>query len=291
MKKVLVVGGAVIDIFAYPKSKFIMFDSNPGYLKKSLGGVARNIAENLARLNVDTTLITALGKDDGKKVIMQNAQEVMLKLSAVPVPQTPTYLSIQNDENDMVAAIADMDEIELISKEDIKLREIIFQNADYIILDTNLKKETLEYIVKAYQQKEIYVDAISCQKANKIKPFYKYLKGLKMNQLEARYLSQMEDQDIEEVAKYFIAKGVKEVYITLGKDGSVYMDESKYEKLPAHEIKVVNTAGAGDAYLAGVIYAKVHDLEPLTYARKAAEITLIDEKTVSNEMNEKNLEV
>ena len=87
MKKVVVVGGAVIDVFAYPKDKFILNDSNPGYITRSLGGVGRNIADNLARLQVDTTLITILGKDEGKKMIMQNAQEVMLKLSAVATPQ------------------------------------------------------------------------------------------------------------------------------------------------------------------------------------------------------------
>ena len=289
MKKVVVVGGAVIDIFAKPKYKFIMRDSNPGYLTKSLGGVGRNIAENLARLEVDTTLVTVLGKDEGKKMIMQNAQEVMLKLSAIGGVKTPTYLSIMDDNHDMVAAIAEMDEIENISREDIKKRDILFKNADYLVIDTNLKQETLEYIFKTYP-KETYVDVISCQKGEKIKPFYRYIHGIKLNVLEAKYLSGIEDDDIEVIAKYFITQGVNEVYITLGKEGSLFMNREIVKKTPAVEVDVTNTAGAGDAYLAGIIYAKVHGLDPLEYARKAALIALHSNQAVSENMNKKNLE-
>ncbi|MFA6801515.1 MAG: carbohydrate kinase family protein [Acholeplasmataceae bacterium] len=289
MKKVIVVGGAVIDIFAKPKDRFIMRDSNPGYLIKSLGGVARNIAENLARLEVDTTLVTALGKDEGKKLIMQNAQEVMLKLSIIPVAQTPTYISILDDQNDMVAAIADMDEIELISKEDIKKRDSIFQNADYVILDTNLKKETIEYILKTYQ-KEIYVDAISCQKAEKLMPYLRYIQGLKLNLLEAKHLSENDSDDIEQIAKFFISRGVKEVYITMGKEGSFFMSKTQTLKTTSQGVDILNTAGAGDAYFAGMIYAKVNQFDPIVYAHRAALLTLQSEKAVSDLMNIKNLE-
>ncbi len=290
MKKVLVVGGAVIDIFAQPKGKFILRDSNPGRLRKSLGGVGRNIAENLARLNVDTTLITAIGKDDGKKLIMQNAQDVMLKLSSIPINQTPTYISILDENNDTVAAVADMDEIELICKEDIKKRDVIFQNTDYIIIDTNLKEEVLSYIFKTYQGKEFYADVISCQKADRIKPFYRYLKGIKLNLLEAKYLCGLDSEDPKVIARYFISRGVGEVYLTLGKLGALYMDKKEFKKIGAHEVVVKNTAGAGDAFLAGVLYAKVNELDPMIYAQRAAELTLKSEQAVSDDMNIKNLE-
>ncbi|QWB96339.1 hypothetical protein KHQ89_02585 [Mycoplasmatota bacterium] len=289
MKKVVVVGGAVIDVFAFPKDKFIMNDSNPGYIKKSLGGVGRNIAENLARLQVDTTLITILGKGEGKKMIMQNAQEVMLKLSSVAGNKTPTYLSILNDKNDTVAAIADMDEIELITKEHIKKRDIIFQSADYLVLDTNFNQDTLAYIFKTYK-KEIYVDVISCQKGEKIKPFYKFIQGIKLNLLEAKHLSQLDSDDPETLARYFITQGVKEVFVTMGKEGSIFVSKGEVIRTPSHLVEIKNTAGAGDAYFAGVLYAKVNGLDPVAYAHKAAWLTLKSEKAVSDEMNVKNLE-
>lgn len=289
MKKVVVVGGAVLDVFAYPHDTFILNDSNPGYLKTSLGGVARNIAENLARLGVDTTLVTMLGKDEGKKLIMQNAQEVMLKLSAIPATKTPTYLAILNEDNEMVAAVADMDEIELLSKEHIKKRDVIFQNADYVILDTNLNPDTLQYIFKTYQ-KEFYMDVISCKKAEKIKPFYRFIHGLKLNILEAKHLSDIDTDDEEVLAKYFLSQGVKEVYLTLGQNGSIYMSKEEVIRTPSHDVKIKNTAGAGDAFLAGIIYGKINGLDLLSCAQKAAEVTLQSKKAVSEDMCEHKIE-
>lgn len=289
MKKVVVVGGAVLDVFAYPHDTFILNDSNPGYLKTSLGGVARNIAENLARLGVDTTLVTMLGKDEGKKLIMQNAQEVMLKLSAIPAMKTPTYLAILNEDNEMVAAVADMDEIELLSKEHIKKRDVIFQNADYVILDTNLNPDTLQYIFKTYQ-KEFYMDVISCKKAEKIKPFYRFIHGLKLNILEAKHLSGIDTDDEEVLAKYFLSQGVKEVYLTLGQKGSIYMSKQEVVRTPSHDVEIKNTAGAGDAFLAGIIYGKINGLDLLSCAQKAAEVTLQSKKAVSEDMCEHKIE-
>ena len=290
MEKVLVVGGSVIDIFAYPKEKIILADSNPGYLKQSLGGVGRNIAENLARLGIDTTLITPVGKDEGRKLVMQNAQEVMLKLSIIQTENTPTYISILNEEYDNVVAIAAMDEIERISKDDIKVKDSSFQNADIIVVDTNLNQETLSYIFDTYK-KPFYVDVISCRKADRIKPYLRFIEALKMNRLEAQYLSGMlEENNPEVLAKFFINKGVKEVYITLGKEGSFFMNKTMFHQFPSTPIQTKNTSGAGDAFFAGVIYAKIKGLDPMTWARKAAVLTVQSDHAVSNSMSVSALE-
>lgn len=285
MKKVLVVGGSVIDVFAYPKHKLILGDSNPGYLKRSLGGVARNIAENLARLDVDTTLFTVLGKDEGRRWIMTSAQNAKLKLSAITVEQTPSYISIQNEENDHVVSIALTDEIEMLDVEDVKKRENMFERSDIIVLETNLKQEVMEYIARTYQQKDIYVDVISCQKADKVKTIYPFIKALKMNLLEAKYLAGSEDLSDEALGRHFISKGVKEVYITKGSEGSLYVSPDEVKHLITKVIEVRNTAGAGDAYFAGVIYAEINHLDPIIYGTKAALLTLQDEKAVSEELS------
>lgn len=291
MKKVLVIGGSVIDIFAYPKGKLILGDSNPGYLKRSLGGVARNIAENLARLDVDATLFTVLGKDEGRRWIMTSAQEAKLKLSATTVDQTPSYLSILNEENDHVVSIALMDQIETLSIEDVKKRSNIFNRVQIVVLDTNLHQDTLDYIAKTYKDKDIYIDVISCQKADKVKSIYPYIHTLKMNLLEANYLAEADNKlDDHTLGKYFISKGVKEVYITKGREGSFYVSNDEFREMETKKVEIKNVAGAGDAYLAGVIYAKLNDLDPLLYGTYAARITLQDEKAVSQDMSKEKIE-
>ena len=60
---VSVIGGANIDIHGRSTQALRSNDSNPGDVHISAGGVARNIAENLARLGADTRLISAVGDD------------------------------------------------------------------------------------------------------------------------------------------------------------------------------------------------------------------------------------
>ena len=60
---VTVIGGANIDIHGRSNGKLRHKDSNPGTVHTSAGGVARNVAENLARLGVNTRLISAIGTD------------------------------------------------------------------------------------------------------------------------------------------------------------------------------------------------------------------------------------
>src|SRR5690554_399527 len=104
--KILVIGGAVIDLFLYPHHTLKLYDSNPGYMKKSVGGVGRNIAENLSRLGIDTTLMTAIAKDEIGHMILNEAEKANLKIISYEVESTPTYVQIIDHHGDDYVGIA-----------------------------------------------------------------------------------------------------------------------------------------------------------------------------------------
>ena len=56
---VTIIGGSNIDIQGAPNNDVVMFDSNPGKVDISLGGVGRNICENISKLGVNTKLLSA----------------------------------------------------------------------------------------------------------------------------------------------------------------------------------------------------------------------------------------
>jgi pseudouridine kinase len=291
-KRIVVIGGAVVDLFAYPHQKIVMNDSNPGYLTTSFGGGGSNIAENLARLGIDITLITVLGSDASGIEIRKHAESVGLKLSIVQSETTPSYLSIMDEHKDTVVAIAAMDQILYLTKEEIKKRSEILNQADLIVIDTNLSEDTLSYIIKNFHQ-PIYVDAISGPKSVKLKKCLHGITGLKMNSTEASYISDIQYKshtDLDNLGSYFIKMGVKEVYITLGAEGSFYMNENESQFTKAIEVPILNTTGAGDAFFAGAIYAKLNQKKPLAYAMASAAINLQDEKAVSSLLTAELLE-
>ena len=69
------IGGANMDIHGRSDRQLIMRDSNPGSLHTSLGGVCRNICENLARLGETVRLITVVGDDVQGRGIIEGCEK------------------------------------------------------------------------------------------------------------------------------------------------------------------------------------------------------------------------
>lgn len=78
---VLVIGAANFDIKGRMFHPPVLMSSNASAMRTSFGGVARNIAENLARLGMPVTLITAVGDDYAGEDILESAAEVGIDTS------------------------------------------------------------------------------------------------------------------------------------------------------------------------------------------------------------------
>ena len=76
-ESVVCIGGANVDRKIMLKGPLQFNTSNPVTSYKAVGGVARNISENLGRLGVKTTLLTALGDDVDGKWLVENSKQWM----------------------------------------------------------------------------------------------------------------------------------------------------------------------------------------------------------------------
>ena len=78
------------------------------------------------------------------------------------------------------------------------------------------------------------------------------------NEIEAGYLCDMtveNEQDARKAAQMLMDKGVRNVVITLGKNGVFVMTPDRAELIPAKKVKAVDTTGAGDAFNGGFVTA------------------------------------
>lgn len=283
MKRVCVIGGSVIDLFLYPHHDMNLYDSNPGYMKSSPGGVGRNIAENLSRLGVHTTLITPLGEDHYRKMIEDQAKDIGLTLYPINIKETPLYVSIIDQKGEDLVGVALMDGIESIHMSSIMKYKDVIELSDIVVLDTNLSEDVLTEILVLYGDKS-YIDAISGEKAKRLKHLLHRIHTLKMNFTEATTLAGFGEDSVdglEQLGKYFLDQGTNEVIITLGEKGVYYESHDMAQFRSSLKIDVVNSTGAGDAFFAGVIFAKVNELDPISYGIANACINLGDTHAVS----------
>jgi pseudouridine kinase len=290
---VLVIGGSNMDIQGFPSAELKLHDSNIGTIKLSHGGVARNIAENAARLGLNTKLITVLGDDIYGKSILDHALEISLNMKDSLIDlkgSTSTYLSILEANNDMHVAINAMDSIHALDLKFIERKKQVIQKASLLILDTNLDQNVIEKCVE-YANCPVFIDTVSTSKALKIQHILNKIDTLKPNRMEAEVLSGIKIEsldDVKKAAKVLLDKGVKNVFISLSEEGVYALNQHEDLFLPNPKVTVKNTTGAGDAMMACLAYARFNNLnvhEGLRLAISASALCVQDENTITQDLN------
>lgn len=264
---VTVIGGSNMDIQGFPNNPLVMYDSNPGQVDISMGGVGRNIAENLSRLNVNTKLISAIGNDLYGNTILSECKNLNIDVNDCLVSDeysTSIYVSILNNSKDMQLAISHMDIIEKLDESFIHSKHKSIDDSKAIVIDTNLSNEAIDFITRTYSHLPIFVDTVSTAKCLKIKDILDRFEGIKLNKYEAETLSGIKIENLDDVKKsceFFINKGIKNVFITLGGDGVYCANTDKAVHIPGVKINIVNATGAGDAFMSGIMYGFMNDLD------------------------------
>lgn len=264
---VVVIGGSGIDISGFPQKTLVPKTSNPGSVKLSLGGVGRNIAENIGRLGIDVKLLSAVGNDIYGDKILSDGQVSNVDMSRI-IKSTKygssIYLAIQDENGDMACAISQMDATEEIDISYIQKMDKLIGNARIIVIDTNLNKDVIEYIAENYKKSSIYLDTVSVAKAKKAKECIGSFKGIKPNRLELTELTGIDastEKGLVDNYKYLIEKGVKEIYVSLGDQGLFYGDSEGYRYVNPIKTEVINANGAGDSFIAGLVYSEFMNFE------------------------------
>lgn len=290
--KVSVIGASNIDICGSSSVRFTPQDSNPGRVTMTLGGVGRNVSHNLRLLEHEVSFFTAIGGDERAENIARDCAMLGVDLSHAlyrPDMKSSVYLCINDEKGELIAGIADMELCEAITPDYLKRNLEHINSADAVVFDTNLTAEAMEFLMKNCAR-PLFVDCVSCKKTEKLKAAMEAggkLFTLKANRYEAEVLvgSRIKDGAAAlEAAKTLCGKGVERVFITLGADGVCCADAEGSFLLPALDADIANSSGAGDAFLAALVYAlgKGADLRSSAeYGLKAAKIALESPSAVS----------
>jgi pseudouridine kinase len=295
---VTILGGANMDIQGFSNKKFIYNDSNPGNVNISLGGVGRNIGENLSKMGIETKLLTALGDDLYGKKILNDAKQYALDLSYILLldeESTSNYMCILDENGSMVAAISNMDIFNKIKIDYITEKRKVISNSRLCVIDTNIPEDVIRHTVTSINDVDYFLDTVSATKATKVKDFIGSFHTIKPNKLEAEVLSGIEInsiRDMRKVADYFLKQGVKRIFITLGENGVYYNDGEKEERIKSPRIRATNVTGAGDAFVAGLSYCYMND-EDIEYTARfsmaAAILAIEHQNTINPNMSVSNV--
>jgi len=279
--RICVIGGANADIIATTLKPFVPNDSNPGTIRLVAGGVGRNIAHNLALLGNEVIFLSFFGGDTFGWFTADSCRKAKVDISlsdAAPVGTRSCFLSINNCDGEMIGGVSDMASADCITPEWIadKLKRV--GPVDAFVAETNIPTESLAFLID-HCHAPLYVDAVSGAKAPKIAEAMKlstkkHIHTVKCNRMENDILGDLE--------------GIGRRFVSLGAHGLDVIENQRVTHFPALPCEVVNTTGAGDALMAGLVYAgPMASIEvAATVGLRCAKITAECPNTVNKQLKQ-----
>lgn len=290
---IVVIGGINIDIGGHSFKPLIAKDSNPGFSTTSLGGVGRNIAHNIRLLGIDVKFLTAFGDDVYAERIEKSCRELGLDISnarKLAGERTSTYIFLNDQTGDMALAVSDMGICDKITSDYLEENISLINGAKLVVIDTNITTEAIKYLAENCKV-PIFVDPVSVSKAEKILPYLGKLDTIKPNRLEAELLSGIkitDEHSLNRAVDALLATGLKRVFISLGSEGVLGADKFNRINMPCYNAEVKNATGAGDAFMAGIVYAYLENMElkeTCAIAGAAAAIAVEGKETINSAMS------
>jgi pseudouridine kinase len=283
---ILVVGAAGLDTKGRSQSPLQLGTSNPGNIRISVGGVARNVAENLARLGEQPILLSAVGADRSGHRVRAQAADAGVDVSHLiesPDHNTGAYLALFDHTGELVISIDDMSVLSVISPAVIYNRRRLIRDAAMVVMDANLSPATIDSLMRRATKYAVPVsaDPTSTSLTERIKPYLPDLFMVTPDLPEAEVLCGRSLRNSRDggtsAAKQLVAMGVDVAIVTLAELGVCYATPDGSGHIPAVKAQVVNRTGAGDALTAGVVFGLLNDFpidEAVRLGASAAALTL-----------------
>jgi pseudouridine kinase len=291
-RRVVCAGGAVIDVKFRLDAAAVPGTSNPGSVTTSFGGVARNVAENLAGLLIGSgagvELVSAIGDDaaaDGLLEQLRGCGVGVRNVAVVAGEPTAQYVAVLEPDGGLVIGAAGMRVLERIG---IPALAAAWPDAGWLFCDGNLSAEVLAHVLARARRTglPVAVDAVSTAKVTRLPADLRGLALLSCNRDEAQawlahHHLEPAGEDAE-LARRLHAAGAAAVLLTLGADGLILVQEGQAERIPAVPAEPVDVTGAGDALIAGTLAALLRGADLSQAARAGAERAA---RTVESELS------
>lgn len=283
MKPVFCIGAAIVDDSFYCLQEPLRGTSNPAKHFRSAGGVARNIAHNLAQLGNPVELISHFGLDSDGVWLKDVSSSVGVGLSHSLCTETGTghFCGILSPSGELYAGAADARLEEEITISFLSQQSTALASASLLVCDCNVSSISLTWLLDFCKTHAVpcVIEPVSVAKASR-------LAGANLdtvllitpNDAELAALCRHPvDTERQYLISDLLGRGVQNIWIRRGKKGSEFFSREGMLTIPAPRTDVIDTTGAGDAALAGWIHAWLRGNNPqacIQYGHAMAEIIL-----------------
>ena len=260
---IVVIGATFVDIKGFPCDAYLPTGRNVGYVEYIHGGVARNLVEDIANVELRPTFIsivddTPLGTDVLQKLINH-------KVNVDYVQRIPdgmgTWLAVFDNNGDVAGSISKRPNMLPVLQLLEEKGDEIFAAADAAVVEVDIDKDIVKMVLDLCEKhgKKVFGLVSNMSIAAKRRDLLRRYSCFICNQLEAGqlFMDDYSDKTPEEMRDILADKlpkaQIPSMVVTMGAQGAVYADlEGNKGACPARNVQVKDTTGAGDAFCAGV---------------------------------------
>lgn len=220
------------------------------------GGKSGNQAVAAARLGGDVGFFGKLGDDLFSKELLAAMQEDGVDISNILIEpgETAGVAMIRIDAEGINSISFTPGANALITPEDVKEYEALFEQYDFLLVTAEIPAETLFAAVRMAKSKgmTVVMDPAPVPKEpipGDIPPLIDFIKP---NEIEAGQLAGMKvtgDASAQECMKVLRGMGFHNPLITLGKDGCLAWTGEEMQKFLPPRVEAIDTTAAGDVFL------------------------------------------
>ena len=284
---ILCAGELLVDLIT---AEFVRTLDEASLFRRIPGGSPANLCMNMARLGCKTILAASVGNDDMGTVLKNYVARLGVDVSCITQVDDPTTLILVTRS----AAVSNFqpyrgaDSMLSIRQfpygrfEDLSIfhttcfalsknpsRDVILQAA------AKAQRAGVQLSIDANYAEKIWPDRREAQRS--VAEYLRLGSLVKVSDVDFTRLYGDENPTPQNVIDHFLKMGAKEVCFTLGEHGCWVANEKERHFLPAREVEVKDTTGAGDAFWSGYLTARLDEkslLECAMAGRRMAELKL-----------------
>ena len=276
---IVVIGASFVDVKGYPLSQYIPGGRNVGRVVQVHGGVARNVVEDIANVELRPTFVSVVDDTGLSDDVVRNLirHKVDIRYVARSSEGLGTWLAVFDNDGDVIASISRRPDLSAIEEVLEKDGDEIFRGADSIVVEFDIEVPILKKVLELAEKhgKEVYTVISNMSIAMKRRDLLRKTAALVCNVQEAGmlftedYTDMLPEEMEQSLADRIRTSGIPRIIVTMGARGAVYADASGQTGVcPAMKVDVVDTTGAGDAFFAGAAIG-------LTYGKTVGEACVI----------------
>ena len=290
MKNICVIGSLnmdlVVNVDTMPKPGPTIIGSN---FKEVPGGKGANQAVAMTRLNGNVSMIGKVGEDGFGQTLINSLKNDKVDTTYIQTSKGATGVALitvdKNAQNSIVVSPGANFEVK---EDDIDNNIEAIKNSDIVVLQLETPLNTIKYALNKAKELNKYTILNPAPAVKLDDEIIKNVDLLTPNETELEIISGVSietEEDIQKAAQIMIEKGVKELIVTLGSKGSLYINKEKSMFKKAYKVEAVDTTAAGDSYTGALAVALSQDKnieDAMDFASKVGALSVLKEGAQSS---------